>query len=121
MKVEEWKGEVVFLHEVATGAADRSYGIHVGKLAGLPNAVVTRAEQVLESLEKSEQSLVISKLADDLPLFHMLTEAPRPLGKPSGPSAVDLALDETNPDEMTPRQAHDYLYTLKEMRLKQDD
>ena len=121
MKVEEWKGEVVFLHEVATGAADRSYGIHVGKLAGLPNAVVTRAEQVLESLEKSEQSLVISKLADDLPLFHMLTEAPRPLGKPSGPSAVDLALDETNPDEMTPRQAHDYLYTLKEMRLNQDD
>jgi len=64
---------------------------------------------------------VTSKLADDLPLFQMLTEAPRPMGKSSGPSDVDLALDETNPDEMTPRQAHDYLYTLKEMRLNRDD
>jgi len=121
MRVKEWEGDVVFLHEVASGAADRSYGIHVGKLAGLPKVVVMRAEQVLDSLEKGEQSSVISRLADDLPLFHMLTEASRPLGKARRPSGVDIALDATNPDEMTPRQAHDYLYKLKELRSSNDD
>jgi DNA mismatch repair protein MutS len=121
MRVKEWKGDVVFLHEVAFGAADRSYGIHVGKLAGLPQAVVRRAEQVLDSLEKGEQSSVISQLADDLPLFQMLAETSHPLGKSRRPSGVDIALDETNPDEMTPRQAHDYLYKLKEIRSNNDD
>jgi DNA mismatch repair protein MutS len=89
----------------------------VGKLAGLPQAVVRRAEKVLNSLEKGEQSSVISKLADDLPLFQMLTEASSHLGNVKRPSVVDIALDEANPDEMTPRQAHDYLYKLKEIRL----
>ena len=121
MRVKEWEGDVVFLHEVASGAADRSYGIHVGKLAGLPKVVVMRAEQVLDSLEKGEQSSVISRLADDLPLFHMLTEASRPLGKARRPSGVDISLDATNPDEMTPRQAHDYLYKLKELRSSNED
>jgi DNA mismatch repair protein MutS len=121
MRVKEWKGDVVFLHEVASGAADRSYGIHVGKLAGLPQAVVRRAQQVLYSLEKGEQSSVISRLADDLPLFQMLTEAPASLSKIRTPSGVEIALDETNPDEMTPKQAHDYLYKLKEIRLSNDD
>jgi len=64
---------------------------------------------------------VISRLADDLPLFHMLTEASRPLGKARRPSGVDIALDATNPDEMTPRQAHDYLYKLKELRSSNED
>ncbi len=119
MRVKEWQGDVVFLHEVASGAADRSYGIHVGQLAGLPSAVVQRAEQVLESLEAGDQSKAISKLADDLPLFQALMEAPRPVaGQRSGLSAVETALDETNPDEMTPRQAHEYLYKLKDLRLK---
>lgn len=119
MRVKEWKGDVVFLHEVATGAADRSYGIHVGKLAGLPPVVVTRAEQVLQSLEQGDQSTKISQLADDLPLFQALTEAPRPLGKGQnqGPSIVETELDSINPDELTPRQAQDLVYKLKDLRL----
>ena len=120
MRVKEWKDNVVFLHEVASGSADRSYGIHVGKLAGLPQVVVRRAEQILSSLEKGEQSSVISQLADDLPLFQMLSEASCHLDLAKTPSMVDLALDEVSPDEMTPRQAHDYLYKLKEIRLGND-
>ena len=69
MRVKEWQNEVVFLHEVAPGAADRSYGIHVAQLAGLPAAVVARAEEVLAALEKGEQSGAVTRLADDLPLF----------------------------------------------------
>ena len=69
MRVREWKTEIVFLHEVAPGAADRSYGIHVAQLAGLPAAVVARAEEVLAALEKGEQSGAVTRLADDLPLF----------------------------------------------------
>ena len=69
MRVKEWQNEVVFLHEVAPGAADRSYGIHVAQLAGLPAAVVARAEEVLAELEKGEQSGAVTRLADDLPLF----------------------------------------------------
>ena len=68
MKVKEWKGDVVFLHEVAPGAADRSYGIQVAKLAGLPPRVIRRARQVLESLEKSDRSRP-KPMIDDLPLF----------------------------------------------------
>ena len=68
MRVKEWQDEIVFLHEVAPGAADRSYGIHVAKLAGLPPAVVARAEEVLETLEQGEQAGALARLADDLPL-----------------------------------------------------
>ena len=115
MKVKEWKGEVVFLHEVGPGAADRSYGIHVGQLAGLPPKVVARAEQILKSLEEGEQSSTVTKLADDLPLF---SHAPANPGTPSGPrveSEVEAAVKAMLPDEMTPREALDYLYRLKEM------
>ena len=120
MRVKEWKGDVVFLHEVATGAADRSYGIHVGQLAGLPPVVITRAEQVLESLEQGDQSTSISQLADDLPLFKALTEAPRPTGMAQNqdPSVVETELDAINPDELTPREAQELIYRLKELRLK---
>ena len=69
MRVKEWKGDVVFLHEVGPGTADRSYGIHVAKLAGLPKAVTARAEEVLGVLEKGEQGGALARLADDLPLF----------------------------------------------------
>ena len=69
MRVKEWKGDVVFLHEVTPGAADRSYGIHVGRLAGLPGAVVGRAEEVLKALEEEKQTGAVTRLADDLPLF----------------------------------------------------
>ena len=115
MKVKEWKGEVVFLHEVGPGAADRSYGIHVGQLAGLPPAVVGRAEQILKSLEEGEQSSTVTKLADDLPLF---SHAPANPGAPAGPrkaSEVEDAVKAVLPDEMTPREALDFLYRLKGM------
>ncbi len=70
MRVREWKGDVVFLHEVGPGAADRSYGIHVAKLAGLPKNVTARAEEVLELLEKGEEGGALARLADELPLFN---------------------------------------------------
>ncbi len=111
MKVKEWQGDVVFLHEVAIGAADRSYGIHVADLAGLPKAVVGRAEEILETLEAGEQSSALGRLADDLPLFQA---APPPATKPApGPSPLQTALADIHPDELTPREALEALYTLK--------
>ena len=111
MRVKEWQGDIVFLHEVGPGAADRSYGIHVAKLAGLPSAVVGRAEQVLNALEQGEQGSKLTGLADDLPLFaaHQPT-APPPVAEPT---EADGLLEGLNPDEMTPRAALEYLYALK--------
>ena len=115
MRVKEWQDEVVFLHEVAPGAADRSYGIHVAKLAGLPPAVVARAEAVLALLEKSEQSGELARLADDLPLF----SAARPKGgTPARDSAVEQALGAIEPDTLSPREALELIYRLKGMLQK---
>ncbi|WP_135082097.1 DNA mismatch repair protein MutS [Terasakiella sp. SH-1] len=116
MRVKEWKGEVIFLHEVGAGAADRSYGIHVARLAGLPKAVIKRAEQVLETLEQGEQSSAVTKLADDLPLFAALANEPDPIVVESGPSEVETALDDIQPDDMSPREALEALYKLKDLR-----
>src|SRR5713226_6748244 len=102
MRVKEWQGEVVFLHEIAPGSADRSYGIHVAKLAGLPPAVITRATTVLETLEKGEQSGALARLAEDLPLFSL---ARRPDAAASKPSAVEMAVGDIRSDELTPREA----------------
>ena len=111
MRVKEWKGDVVFLHEVAPGTADRSYGIHVAKLAGLPAAVTARAEEVLAILEKGDESGALARLADDLPLFRAARHtAPEAAAKPS---PVEALLAEINPDELTPREALDFLYQLK--------
>ena len=106
MRVKEWRGDVVFLHEVAPGAADRSYGIHVARLAGLPGAAVARAEQVLETLEKGEQSSAVTRLADDLPLFAAAERRANP-SPPPQPSPVEERLREIDPDALTPRQALD--------------
>jgi len=112
MKVREWKGEVVFLHEVGPGAADRSYGIQVAKLAGLPNAVIQRARQVLDHLENSAQGDKTQGLIHDLPLFQMAPlNASRAATKTS---AVEEKLDEINPDELSPKEALEILYALKE-------
>ncbi|MDY0881867.1 DNA mismatch repair protein MutS [Dongia soli] len=112
MKVMEWQGEVKFLHEIGPGAADRSYGIHVAKLAGLPSAAVSRAEQVLATLEKGEQASALTRLADDLPLFSIAAQTPSNLAEPS---AVETALAELNPDELTPRAALEELYRLRSL------
>ncbi len=112
MRVKEWRGDVVFLHEVAPGAADRSYGIHVGQLAGLPAAVIERAERVLETLENGEQSSAVTHLADDLPLFAALES--RPAAHPPS-SPVQQMLADVNADELTPRAALELIYRLKAM------
>ena len=117
MAVREWEGEAIFLHEVRPGAADRSYGVQVARLAGLPDAVVARARDVLEALEAGEREggPKAEKLIGDLPLFSVApTPAPRPAA--AGPSAVEAALDEVNPDDLTPKDALDILYSLKDLR-----
>jgi len=109
LKVTEWNGEVVFLHEVVPGAADRSYGLQVARLAGLPAPVIERAKTILSELERSDRERPRRALVDDLPLF---AAAPPPTAKP----AVDPlreALDVLDPDAMTPREALDALYRLK--------
>jgi len=111
MRVKEWQDDVVFLHEVAPGAADRSYGIHVGRLAGLPPAVVGRAEQVLDTLEKGEQSSVVTRLADDLPLFAAAERmSPVPVSSPVEEELMGVAVD-----DLSPRQALELIYRLKGM------
>jgi DNA mismatch repair protein MutS len=113
VKVKEWKGDVVFLHEVTEGAADRSYGIQVAKLAGLPAPVIARAGQVLETLEKGRASGKAQVTLDDLPLFSAVSSSPSSAAGSSEPSAVETALDEIDPDTMSPRDALAVLYELK--------
>jgi DNA mismatch repair protein MutS len=111
MRVKEWKGDVVFLHEVAPGTADRSYGIHVAKLAGLPPEVTSRAEEVLQILENGDEAGALARLADDLPLFRAVRERPVPAA--ARESAAEAMLEDIRPDELTPREALELLYKLK--------
>jgi DNA mismatch repair protein MutS len=109
MKVKEWKGDVVFLHEVAAGAADRSYGIQVAKLAGLPASMIQRAKQVLTMLEKGERGRPVP-IIDDLPLF-----SAKPVEEETAHPALK-ALEAINPDELSPKEALERLYELKRLR-----
>ncbi|MDE4134723.1 DNA mismatch repair protein MutS [Phaeobacter sp. QD34_3] len=111
--VKEWEGEVIFLHEVKKGAADRSYGVQVAQLAGLPSSVVARARDVLDMLEQGSREGAGAKIQiDDLPLF---AAAPPPQPKPAaGPSPVDDLLSDIHPDDLTPREALEALYRLKD-------
>ena len=121
MDVREWQDEIVFLHKVKPGAADRSYGIQVAKLAGLPTPVLDRAREVLALLEKSDgRKNTNNDTLGELPLF-AVTRAQGPSAAPDGPSAVDRALDELNPDDMSPRSALDALYRLKTLRREDND
>jgi len=113
MRVKEWHGDVVFLHEVIAGAADRSYGIQVAKLAGLPPSVIERAKTVLAQIEAEDRVSPARRLIDDLPLFAAAQSgAPTPT-KDSALTAVVEALAALNPDEMSPRDALEALYALK--------
>ena len=110
VKVKEWKGDVVFLHEVTAGAADRSYGIQVAKLAGLPAPVIERAKLVLAKLEQEDRAA--PKGFEDLPLF----ATPYKAAQPAADGAHDgllKALTALNPDDMSPREAMEALYALK--------
>ncbi len=112
VQVKEWNGEVVFLHQVVPGAADRSYGIQVGKLAGLPSTVVAQAEQVLKALEKGESGSAVAQLADDLPLFSAAERSPQEVV--NNPENVLLdKLENVHPDELSPREALELIYSLK--------
>lgn len=110
MKIKEYNDEVVFMHEVIDGAADRSYGIHVGKLAGLPEAVISRAEQVLNSLENDDKNVNIATLANDLPLFASLKMKTE---KKEENQALTMLLKDINPDELSPKEALEKLYEIK--------
>ncbi|HWA88431.1 MAG TPA: DNA mismatch repair protein MutS [Rhizomicrobium sp.] len=109
MRVREWNDTIVFLHEVAAGTADRSYGIHVAKLAGLPPGVVSRAQEVLAALEEGREGHKPLAHIDDLPLF-AVQSVPAPALKTS---AVEEALKSVSPDALSPREALELLYTLK--------
>lgn len=113
MKVKEWKGDVVFLHEVVPGTSDRSYGIQVAKLAGLPAPVIARAGAVLKMLESSDTARAGARLADDLPLFSARLPAPQAPALDSASQAVLEKLQNMVPDELTPRDALDLIYSLK--------
>ncbi len=108
MRVREWKDEIVFLHEVVQGTADRSYGIHVAKLAGLPAAVVARANDVLAALDEGREGHKPLARIDDLPLFAVSAPA-----TPAKQSAVEEELKKIEPDSLTPREALELLYQLK--------
>jgi DNA mismatch repair protein MutS len=111
MPVKEGPGDVGFPHEVAPGTADRSYGIHVAKLAGLPAEVTTRAEEILQILEKGEEGGALARLADDLPLFRAARHAPT--APEARPSPLEDLLRDVRPDELSPREALELLYRLK--------
>lgn len=112
MRVKEWDGEVIFLHEVGPGAADRSYGIQVARLAGLPASVVARAKDVLAKLEDADRKNPASQLIDDLPLFQMAVRREE-TAKAAGTSKVEEMLTGLSPDDMSPREALEALYALK--------
>ncbi|SLN43317.1 DNA mismatch repair protein MutS [Roseovarius litorisediminis] len=112
--VKEHDGDVIFMHEVRRGAADRSYGVQVAKLAGLPSAVLDRARVVLDALEKGEREGGTAKktLIDDLPLF-AVSPAPGKSPGPKAPSQLEERLIKILPDELSPRDALDLIYELK--------
>ncbi|MCW5688798.1 MAG: DNA mismatch repair protein MutS [Pseudolabrys sp.] len=110
VKVKEWKGEVVFLHEVVAGAADRSYGIQVAKLAGLPGSVIERAKVVLAKLEQEDRAA--PKGFEDLPLFAANYQPPAAPAEPAHERVI-AAIAALNPDELSPREAMEALYQLK--------
>ncbi|MFE3835855.1 DNA mismatch repair protein MutS [Pseudogemmobacter sonorensis] len=112
--VKEWEGEVIFLHEVRRGAADRSYGVQVARLAGLPASVVERARIVLEALEQGDrQGGKQAALIDDLPLFRAAPPARPAAAAPARESAVEARLKTAHPDEMTPKEALSLIYELR--------
>jgi DNA mismatch repair protein MutS len=112
--VKEHDGDVIFLHEVRRGAADRSYGVQVAKLAGLPQAVVDRARIVLDALERGEREGGGARqaLIDDLPLF---AATPPPAPAPVRTSRVEARLTDVLPDALSPREALALIYELKEL------
>ncbi|HXN42978.1 MAG TPA: DNA mismatch repair protein MutS, partial [Xanthobacteraceae bacterium] len=122
VRVKEWHGEVVFLHEVVPGAADRSYGIQVAKLAGLPSAVIERAKLVLAELEAQDRISPARKLLDELPLFASVRRAggATPAPRASAAEALLAEIAALDADELSPREALEALYALKRTAAKRE-
>lgn len=106
LKAREWKQELIFLHEVCPGPADRSYGVQVARLAGLPRSAVQRAGQILRKLEAGQSA------GESLPLFAI--SDPEPAPAPEHAALVE-ALCETDPDNLSPREALELVYRLRKM------
>ena len=119
IEVTEWKDQIIFLHKIKPGAADRSYGIQVAKLAGLPKSVIERAGEVLSLLEAKDRSAgdQSSKPLDELPLF-AATRPSNPITDPKKASILEKLLSEIHPDELTPREALEALYRLKQQQTE---
>ena len=113
MKVREWKGEDLLLHEVAPGTADRSYGIHVARLAGLPSPVIGRAQSILKSLEDKDNNPAAALTANSLPLFAFAKDSAPLVPMETTPDALRETLETLEPDTLTPREALEALYALK--------
>ncbi|MEJ0011412.1 MAG: DNA mismatch repair protein MutS [Bauldia sp.] len=114
VRVKEWHGDVIFLHEIVPGSADRSYGIQVARLAGLPAKVVERAREVLKQLEETDRKAPVHTLIDDLPLFTAARKAEPPV------DPLTAMLDAIRPDDMSPKEALETLYNLKAARREQE-
>jgi DNA mismatch repair protein MutS len=116
MRVTDHHGEVIFLHEVVPGTADRSYGIQVARLAGLPRSVIERATTILAELEASDRQAPVARMIDDLPLFSALARpVPMPVTVTEKPDLLREALADIHPDDLTPREALEALYRLKKV------
>jgi DNA mismatch repair protein MutS len=116
MSIKEWQNEIVFLHAVVPGVAEKSYGIHVAKLAGLPNPVIKRAEAVLRLIEANGDARGLKRPMDDLPLFSAAPPVPPvSVKEPSPLEPLGDLLSSTDPDALTPRDALDLLYRLRQM------
>jgi DNA mismatch repair protein MutS len=112
MRVTEWKNSLVFLHEVTPGSADRSYGIQVAKLAGLPPSVIERARVILTELEATNRTGAALRSIDELPLFAL---AARPSTPPTDRDELRAKLAAIDPDDLSPRDAQAALYALKKL------
>ncbi|MBL4785425.1 MAG: DNA mismatch repair protein MutS, partial [Cohaesibacteraceae bacterium] len=119
VRVKEWKGDVVFLHEIISGAADRSYGIQVAKLAGLPGSVIVRAKEVLALLEEGDRHSPSTTLIDDLPLFSVMPR--QAVSEPVKDHPALMAMKDINPDDLSPKEALDILYRVKDLVNQNED
>ena len=119
MRVKEWKNEVIFLHEVMPGVANRSYGIHVARLAGLPEQVLNRAENLLISFEEGKQEGFVNFDSNNLPLFTYNEAASLDTKKYSKSDELEVVLSSVDVDALSPRAALDLIYQLRSILDKE--